>query len=260
MSTGTRAPNVENTVCDLVSDLAAGLLIGHRGANLVFSEHSMEGYRAVAAAGFPPEPDVRALADGTLVCIHDDTLLRTMTGAIGDVASLTRDEWDRARITPAPGSEAGARPVTFDEVLDELGGRILIVPEIKVYDSESVTAFIAAIVERGLRRAVLVQSFDYGVAVRLAEAGMATLFLVDPRNLPVSFADIRAAGIEYVGTSVNDAGSVIAEAAREGLRCIVWTANTRQAAQEQFGQGAFGVFSDDVWTVSGQFAPALSSL
>lgn len=255
MRTDSPAPRTAAGRLDLVSNLAAPLFIGHRGANLLFPEHSMEGYRAVADAGFPPEPDVRALADGTLVCVHDETAERTMRGATGEVALLTRREWSNARIKPGPGGDADARPALFDEVLDELGGEVLLVPEIKVYDHENVTTFISAIVDRGLTRAVLVQSFDYDVAQRLADAGMSTLLLVDAHALPDSFENIRATGIEYVGSSISTASSVIDRAAQEGLRTIVWTVNTRWEALEVVEMGAFGVFSDDVWAAAGQAGP-----
>jgi len=242
---------------DLVAGITSPLLVGHRGANRHFPEHSIEGYRAVAAAGFPPEPDVRALADGTLVCIHDTDAARTMSGVQGDVASLTRAEWDTASIAPARPGLPSARPVSFSQVLDEFGGDVLLVPEIKVYDADTVTAFIDAIVSRGLERSVLVQSLDYDVAKRLAQAGLTTLLLIiDSHGLPASFASIRAAGIEYVGPSIPAAESVIGAAAREGLRSIVWTVNSRQMAQKLFEIGAFGVFSDDVWAIAGLPAPS----
>lgn len=259
MTIQTHAPETSGALPDLVSGIEAPLFIGHRGAGLLFPEHSMEGYRAVAADGFPAEPDVRTLADGTLVCIHDETVTRTMSSVTGEVASQMRDEWVSAQIKPGPGGITGARPVLFDEVLDELGGKALVVPELKVFDPYSVEAFIAAIVERGLKRAVLVQALDYGVAKQLAEAGMATLLLIlDEHNLPDSLENIRAAGIEYIGPSFKASDSFIAEAAQAGLRSIVWTVNTRQQAQEQFARGVFGLFSDDVWTTSGRVAAGLT--
>lgn len=250
---GTFVPQV-----DLVSGLVAPIYISHRGGPRRFPEHSMEGYRASAEAGFLPEFDIQALSDGTLVCVHDTTTDRTMN--VSDtVADMTRAEWLAARIRPAldlrDTSSKGrgwAVPVLWEDVLNELGGRIVLVPEIKASEPTVATAVIASIVERGLQRAVIVQSFDYPACLESAAAGIATMFLNDVATP----ATLASDGIEFVGASTGAAAAYLASMDAAGVRPIVWTPNSRTAANTAFSNGAHGIFTDDAWGLSGRFAVA----
>ena len=64
---------------------ARPLLLGHRGCRLKqFPENSMRAFRHALAAGCDGfEFDVRTTADGKLVCLHDDAIVKTLV-AEGD--------------------------------------------------------------------------------------------------------------------------------------------------------------------------------
>ena len=69
--------------------LSAMRFVGHRGASHVAPENTIAAFRAAAARGVGFECDLQALRDGTLLVLHDDTLLRTATAPPGlsDAAS-----------------------------------------------------------------------------------------------------------------------------------------------------------------------------
>lgn len=235
---------------DFLTDLKAPVYIGHRGSPVVYPEHSLEGYRAVALDGFCPEQDVRELADGTLVCIHDATTNRTMD-VNATVASMTKAEWLKARINPAVKGGDTAQPALFEHVLDDLGGTILLLPELKTLTVGACDKFIAAIKKRGLERAVIVQCSNYDLAVRMAQAGLAALFLVGTGSA-IPFSQMVADGIQYIGPSRTAPASVIADGNAAGLRSLAYTMLTKEQGDTQLARGAFGLFCDDPWTVSDQ--------
>lgn len=242
---------------DLVSRLQTPFLVSHRGGPLVYPEHSMEGYRASAAAGFPIEPDIERLADGTLVCLHDGTVDRTMTGT-GNVGSFTLAQWKSMRIKdPAatfvyPGT-AKAIPVTWREVVDEFGGRHLLMPEVK--NSAARDALLDDVIARGLQRAVIVQSFNYADVKEAARRGVTALYLNDAPPVSTMVAD----GIGFVGASTSLSQANLDAAKAAGLKVIIYTVTTKAVADAQFARGADGVFSDDPWTNRGAPFPISES-
>ncbi|TFG88924.1 MAG: hypothetical protein E4H17_01560 [Gemmatimonadales bacterium] len=77
---------------NLLLDLLAHPVIGHRGAAGLAPENTIEGFRAGLEAGAEAlEFDVRLSRDGKAVVIHDPTLDRT-TDRVGTVSELTLDE------------------------------------------------------------------------------------------------------------------------------------------------------------------------
>lgn len=61
-----------------------------------------------------------------------------MTGATGAVSTLTRSQWLDARIRPAFKGGPDATPVLWDDVLEELGGHVVLVLELKASEPEIV--------------------------------------------------------------------------------------------------------------------------
>lgn len=91
--------------------------IGHRGAALMFPEHTVESYKAAARMGAGIlECDVTFTRDKELVCRHAQNDLHTTTDILaGDLAAKCT-----AGFTPAAGdTEAGAECRTSDLTLDE---------------------------------------------------------------------------------------------------------------------------------------------
>ena len=100
--------------------------IAHRGLHDARRpENSGAAFEAAAAAGFPIELDVRALADDAVAVFHDRKLER-MTGAPGRLEACRLDDLATLRLA---GSD---EPIpTLDEVLERVAGRVPVVVELK---------------------------------------------------------------------------------------------------------------------------------
>ena len=243
---------------DLVSQIRYPLYIAHRGSMRVYPEHSAEAYRKSFEAGFTPEADVRALANGRLVCIHDATTNRTMTVS-KTVSAMTEAEWRSASVKPPINANriyasGEGTPMFFEDYLDEFGGKIALWPEIKVTGAPA-DAAIKAVTDRGLQRAVVIQSADFATCQKIVAAGCHALLLSDS----MAAATIKNAGIEYVGVSMNATQAYVGTLTSAGLKAIAYTPNTKKDADAQFAKGCVGVFSDDPWEVSRQY-PAKTTL
>ncbi|SDO31802.1 Glycerophosphoryl diester phosphodiesterase family protein [Nakamurella panacisegetis] len=136
--------------------------IGHRGSGDVYPEHSIEGYRAVVAAGIECiEISVGMTSDGTLICMHDATYDRTTTLS-GTVASLPSTvlrggRLDVPQLGPAWAAEPVPRVPYLLDVLRELGGKVVMCIEAK--NDDAYPAMIAAIETAGLKDSVIIKGF-----------------------------------------------------------------------------------------------------
>jgi len=234
---------------DLVSKLVAPFYISHRGGLLRFPEHSIEGYRASAAARFVPEQDVQLLADGTPVCLHDGTVDRTTNGT-GNVSSLTRAQWLALRTDPAILGGKQAIPLLWEDVIQEFGGKQLLMPEIKV--SSARDAVLNSITSRSLQRAVIVQGFNYADVQAAATLGISALYLSDTATPATLVAD----HVEFIGCSTAVSSGYVSAAQAVGLKVIIYTPDTVADIAAQFAKGCDGVFTDDAWFFSGNFVGA----
>ncbi|MFE1456474.1 glycerophosphodiester phosphodiesterase [Streptomyces sp. NPDC058735] len=148
--------------------------VAHRGGAREVPENSMTGLMAAYRRGTAQvlDFDTRLLRDGTLVVFHDETLNRT-TYQGGAVRGLDAREWRGVRLRPRdalPGSWRSERPPTVAEVLDRLGGRIVLMLEAK--DPRGLERLAGLVRARGLTRSVFVNSNDPEVARRVHRLGL----------------------------------------------------------------------------------------
>jgi glycerophosphoryl diester phosphodiesterase len=235
------------TAPDKVADIEFPTTISHRGGANVYPEESMEGFTASAKDGFLPEMDIQFLEDGTPVLIHDDIADRTLNGVTGPIRDLSREEWDSATIKhPAGGEEAAT--VTLDELLDEMGGEVVLVPEIKPGATpEEVDRVLDEFDERGLKDSLVVQSFDFDAAKTIADRGYTSLYLMGSTMPKESPAEIKDAGIEWVGPSKNLPTNKMRELDKAGFHVAPYTLETAKDGQRLPGF-IDGYFTDDAWT------------
>ena len=241
---------------DLLGALPSPVYFSHRGGNLRFPEHSMEGYRASAASGFVVEADLSQLADGTLVCHHDDTIVRTLenkdgTATSGNVSALTRDQFLNLRIKPKVKGQARAVPVLWDDLLNELGGRAPIIFEVKPgVDTDAVWESVKS---RGLRKSVMASSTLLTQCVEAVSEGFTAMLVTDVLGSggQPTHADVRAAGVEWFSCSTAVSATQVPIAKAAGLKVIIYTPNTKASVEQQIGYGADGVFTDDAWFMAG---------
>ena len=102
------------------------LPIAHRGLHDdKIPENSLKAFKNAIDNNYAIELDVRALADGTIVVFHDDTLGR-LTGRDGFINNFSYD--DIKDLTLAKSQE---HIPTFEEVLKLIDGKVPILVEIK---------------------------------------------------------------------------------------------------------------------------------
>ncbi|MDN3020635.1 glycerophosphodiester phosphodiesterase [Streptomyces sp. S.PB5] len=150
--------------------------VAHRGGAREVPENSMSGLMAAYVRGTADvlDFDTRMLRDGTPVVMHDPLLNRT-TYLGGEVRKLSAGDWQGVRLRPKaslPGSWRSERPPTVARVLDLLGGRAVLMLEVK--DPRSLARLASLIRSRGLTRSVIVHSNDPALARRTHRAGLLT--------------------------------------------------------------------------------------
>ena len=218
---------------------------------MVYPEEGMRGMVAAAEDGFLPEFDIQFLKDGTPVLCHDSTVDRTMTGATGSIKSLTLEQWRSARIKPVYEGGKDDRPLTLEEALDYLGGRIVLVAEVKPgATADEADTVIEMVKERGLDKAVLMQSFDFATAKQIAAAGLEVVFLCG-KTSGQSWTAIKNAGINYLGPSRSMSAADMNAAAAAGLKVVPYTM-TKRSHVTGLPPSVFGYFSNDPWENSGR--------
>jgi glycerophosphoryl diester phosphodiesterase len=176
-------------------------LIAHRGASGYAPEHTQASYQlALDQKADFVEPDLAITKDGRLICLHDDTLERTTnvedvfpdratTEPIGRsnakhwiANDFTLEEIKRLDAGRWFGEKyAGARILTFEEMVALVRGKAGIYPELKsppLYTRRGVDMeklFVESIKRQGLDRPdslkttpVIIQSFDWDTVRRVS--------------------------------------------------------------------------------------------
>jgi hypothetical protein len=143
---------------------------------------------------------------------------------------------------------------TFTDVLDELGGRTVLCPAAK--NAGAGQAIVNRLLRIGLLDSAKVQSFMRAELAGAIIAGGATMALAATSSYDV--AELRAAGIRYLGLSAALSPSLVAPAIAAGLDVVAWVIERRVDAAPWRCAGAVGFFSDDPLYLSGR-SPVLIS-
>jgi len=132
--------------------------IAHRGLHDLkkgIVENSIAASLAAVAAGYAIECDVQLSRDGEAIVFHDDDLDR-LTVSTGPVARLTAAELTQLRLL-----DSGATIPTFPSLLSAVGGRALLVIELKSrFDGDPTLARRVAEVAAAYGGPLAIESFD----------------------------------------------------------------------------------------------------
>jgi glycerophosphoryl diester phosphodiesterase len=228
-------------------------VVAHRGGPHVFGpENTLAAYDGSLAAGITmiEAGDVQALADGSLVCMHDATVDRTTTGT-GSVASFTSAGWRSLEADPATYQAAQwpASPLpSWTEVLDRIGGRCVVVPECKDGRDATAAAMCAELRARGLAGSAVVQSFTYSNCQVVAASGIAAMYLVSTLAAVPSVATLAADRVWAVGIDHRVPGDLTGLAAdlhAAGIRLFAYTVDHQTDWASILAHGFDGGFTDD---------------
>lgn len=221
------------------SDAHPPAIIAHRGASADALENTLAALALALRQGADAiELDLRATSDGELVLLHDETLERTA----GDPRVLAEMTSAELREIDDP-----VRPPSLAEVLDCFGDGTDYLIEVKRIPGPCERGLIDAIVSRGLRERVVVQSFDHLLLRRLS--------LRDPRlevaALLAPPADHRRS-LKLVSPFVQGIGpcaaatdaELVATAHRRGLAVRSWTVNDEFEMQRLIALGVDALITD----------------
>ena len=231
--------------------------IAHRGAASLAPENTLEAYRAAHASGLRLlEQDVRLLADGTLVVMHDERVDR-LTGSTGNVCDFDLAAWRALRIDtqrwPAFASRTDVALPLFDEVLSEFKGRAVFVPEAK--DAGSGAPLVRALRAFAIPRdQALVQSFLLDELPPAIDAGYPSIYLT--RSVD-DLDEVRALGVAWIGLPHAAPDAVFRTWMDAGFRVVAWTVDDHGVRDRLLGLGVQGVFSDDPLALLAGLPPGL---
>ena len=148
--------------------------IAHRGrhdSSAGIIENSRSAFAAAIEQGFAIECDLQLTRDGVPVVFHDDKLDR-LTGLSGMVRDVSSDILLK---TPLLGSAAGDCPQTFGQLLEQVGGKVLLQVELKRQLPEKTRQLASVAVANAARyRGPLAfESFDPALVAEVRRAGFA---------------------------------------------------------------------------------------
>jgi len=152
-----------------LASLGRPLVIGHRGTPTIALENTRESFRRAIAGGTDAlETDVHLTADGQVVCLHDDNLLR-IAGVPASIGQLTFEE-ARAHL-PAL--------LRFSDFLDVTRGFPIIV-DVKHATATDLDAFFEQVAKRDALSRALFSAYTPEIArmirQRSSEATIGTFF------------------------------------------------------------------------------------
>jgi glycerophosphoryl diester phosphodiesterase len=233
-----------------VRELTFPLVIAHRGGANLFPENTMAAFEGAAALGCSAieAGDLQLTSDGCLVAMHDTTVDRTTNGT-GNVCDFTAEGIRGLRVDASDwfGGHWADQPVpTFDEILDRLGGSVVLVPESKGAGTATTTAIIEAVVTRGLQDSVIIQSFHLDDIALIAAAGIAPLYLMGSGTQSTP-QEITAAGAQFIGLNQHapDFGAAVGALKDAGLRVLAWTVDMQRDFDVVLSAGCDGVFTNE---------------
>ncbi|CAM5558402.1 glycerophosphodiester phosphodiesterase [Streptomyces pilosus] len=221
--------------------------VAHRGGAREVPENSMSGLMAAFRRGTAQvlDFDTRVLRDGTPVVFHDATLNRT-TFLGGEVRGLDAGEWRNVRLRPRdrlPGSWRAERPPTVAEVLDRLGGRIVLMLEAK--DPHGLDRLASLIRARGLTRSVFVNTNDPEVARRVHDLGLLSQLWRSARQLRTDRPGLWRPYVDVLDVDIGARDADLTRAVRSGIpRVWAHTVVTPAQRDRALSLGCDGIITD----------------
>lgn len=200
--------------------------VAHRGSGGEHPEHTLAAYESVVAAGCKAiEVSVGIIGDGTLICLHDQTLDRT-TDATGSPLDFTAAELrNTVRVTPqdllGDGWPDQSVP-TLREVLDRFLGRVVIFIEPKMNEAHVPMQNLLTEQYPGFEKTMVYKAPFNGTGHAWAKSvGMTTWGFMNADTLDSALDDVDHQ-IDMWGVPFAMTDSRMIEIAQRGKPTICW--------------------------------------
>ncbi len=233
-------------------------IIAHRGASADAPENTLAAIQLAWQQGADAaEIDVQLTADGQLVAIHDDTMLRT-SGADWAVKDRTLAELKTLDVGSWKSPQfVNERLPTLSEVLDivPLGKRLFIEVKCGVDAIPELVRVLSAAKTSREQTVLIGLEFDTIVAVKSALPDRIACWVTDQSwstrlaCLPSTTELIqRATSAKLDGLDINNLPERppgdIGQITRAGLQAYVWTVNSAERAAWHHAEGIHGITTD----------------
>lgn len=233
--------------CLSLNSAAAVEFVAHRGGYIFAPENTCAAFRACSGLVDRIEFDVRATADGELVLMHDDTVIRTTTGygtvtAVADLTLAQLKELD-AGIKFSP-LFAGERIPTFAEALRSLPAGVPPMVHRKTGAAGNVVAVLRA--ENACSNAIVAcEDCDFLRAVRQLEPGIGLAYIGNG-TLPAGLLDdFKTNGISAISWEKSTvATDLVAQVHAAGMILYAWSLGTPEI-ETYLGLGVDGLVVDN---------------
>lgn len=225
----------------------------HRGGGMVRPEHTMAGYRASAAMGFPPEVSVNVDASGELWCIHDTTMDRT-TNRTGNFNTFTTEEIGQQVLTvskPMLGAGWTEQPlVPLRQVLDEFLGKVLIFLEAKGNDAVVPLQTLLDTYYPHAPRSVIWKAHIGTASLPWAKARSYRTWVYLDSGTTDATMDGKDANVDYWGVQTTFTDTRISQVVARGKPVFSWPVYRRSQVTRLTGLGVVGIMTSDARYVS----------
>ncbi|MFF9639403.1 glycerophosphodiester phosphodiesterase [Streptomyces bacillaris] len=248
-------PNAAQTIDDIIGAAtpSSPVFFGHRGGGMVRPEHTLVGYRATAAMGYPLEVSVNVDASGELWCLHDLTLDRT-TYSTGALNTYTTEEVGQAVLTNGRTllgtGWTDQRMVPLRQVLDEFLGKIPILLEPKGNDAVVPCQNLLDTFYPHAPRSVIWKAYIGTLSLPWAKSrGYRTWAYLDPGTSDAAM-DAKDALVDYWGVATTFTDLRIQQVVARGKPVFAWPVYRRSQVARLTGLGVVGIMSSDPRYVS----------
>jgi glycerophosphoryl diester phosphodiesterase len=234
-------------------DLIFVWVVAHRGASGYAPENTMAAFRLAVEMGARfIETDLHLTRDARVVAIHDPTLDRTTNGrgpvdamSLKQVRALDAGTWFDC---PAPGSFAGERVPTLDEILQFARETdVIFYLEIKSDATWGVEhAVVATLRDTGEAARVVILSFDPAtlLSVNRLDQTMMTGYLCEHPSSDLVERTVRAGARQIAPRGDLVTPDLVSKAHQAGLQVVAWTINEPDQMRRLIAAGVDGIMSD----------------
>jgi len=95
----------------------------------------------------------------------------------------------------------------------------------------------------------MIQSFSFTDAKAFSKSGLTTMLLMG-KHWTMPLADVKAAGIKYLGVARDMGSWDVGYLKRQGFTVVAYSVNTKTDLDGQTARGVDGVFSDNPWKIT----------